>query len=198
MLFDGVDLALEARVHACLVGRNGAGKSTLLRLLAGQIEPDGGERSVKPGARIALAVQEPIITGETLLDYAIAGGAEPHEAESALMTFNLDPARPTPGLSGGEGRRAALARAIAEKPDVLLLDEPTNHLDLESINALNRAAGSGGSTRASTNSTPGRRRSAPNSRKTCAGWKRPSSGRPTGSTAPSPPSARETRAAPGR
>jgi ATP-binding cassette subfamily F protein uup len=136
MLFDGVDLALEARVHACLVGRNGAGKSTLLRLLAGQIEPDGGERSVKPGARIALAVQEPIITGETLLDYAIAGGAEPHEAESALMTFDLDPARPTPGLSGGEGRRAALARAIAEKPDVLLLDEPTNHLDILAIETL--------------------------------------------------------------
>jgi ATP-binding cassette subfamily F protein uup len=136
MLFDGVDLVLDARVHACLVGRNGAGKSTLLRLLAGQIEPDGGERSVKPGARIALAVQEPIITGETLLDYAIAGGAEPHEAEAALMTFDLDPDRATPGLSGGEGRRAALARAIAEKPDVLLLDEPTNHLDILAIETL--------------------------------------------------------------
>ncbi len=136
LLFDGVDLALEARVHACLVGRNGAGKSTLLRMLAGQIEPDGGERSVKPGARIALAVQEPIINGETLLDYAIAGGAEAHEAEAALMTFDLDPDRPTRGLSGGEGRRAALARAIAEKPDVLLLDEPTNHLDILAIETL--------------------------------------------------------------
>ena len=136
MLFDGVDLALDARVHACLVGRNGAGKSTLLRLLAGLIEPDGGDRSVRPGTRIALAVQEPIVTGETLLHYASAGGAEPHEAEAALMTFDLDPGRPTPGLSGGEGRRAALARALAEKPDVLLLDEPTNHLDILAIETL--------------------------------------------------------------
>jgi ATP-binding cassette subfamily F protein uup len=136
LLFDGVDLALDARIHACLVGRNGAGKSTLLRLLAGLIEPDGGDRSVRPGVRIALALQEPVITGEILLDYATAGGAEAHEAEAALMTFDLDPGRPTPGLSGGEGRRAALARAIAEKPDVLLLDEPTNHLDILAIETL--------------------------------------------------------------
>ena len=136
MLFDGVDLALDARIHACLVGRNGAGKSTLLRLLAGLIEPDGGDRSVRPGVRIALALQEPVITGEILLDYAVAGGAEAHEAEAALMSFDLDPGRPIPGLSGGEGRRAALARAIAEKPDVLLLDEPTNHLDILAIETL--------------------------------------------------------------
>jgi ATP-binding cassette subfamily F protein uup len=139
MLFDGVDLALDARVHACLVGRNGAGKSTLLRLLAGQIEPDGGDRSLRPGTRVALAVQEPAITGASLLDYASAGGAAPHEAEAALMSFDLDPARPTTGLSGGEGRRAALARAIAEKPDVLLLDEPTNHLDILAIETLEAA-----------------------------------------------------------
>jgi ABC transport system ATP-binding/permease protein len=136
MLFDGVDLALEARVHGCLVGRNGAGKSTLLRLLAGQIEPDGGDRSLRPGVRIALALQEPVITGATLLDYATAGGAKPHEAEAALMTFDLDPGRPTQGLSGGESRRADLARALAEKPDVLLLDEPTNHLDILAIETL--------------------------------------------------------------
>jgi ABC transport system ATP-binding/permease protein len=136
MLFDGVDLALEPRVHACLVGRNGAGKSTLLRLLAGLIEPDGGDRFLKPGARVALAVQEPQVTGEALIDYAAAGGAARHEAEAALMTFDLDPGRPTAGLSGGEGRRAALARAIAERPDVLLLDEPTNHLDILAIETL--------------------------------------------------------------
>ncbi|RAK58774.1 ABC transporter ATP-binding protein [Phenylobacterium hankyongense] len=136
MLFDGVDLALDARVRACLVGRNGAGKSTLLRILAGRIEPDDGERTVTPGTRIAFVPQEPEIVGETLLDYATAGGAQPHEAEAALTTFDLDPGKSAQGLSGGEIRRAALARAFAEDPDVLLLDEPTNHLDILAIETL--------------------------------------------------------------
>ncbi len=136
MLFDGVDLALEAGVRACLVGRNGAGKSTLMRILTGLAEPDGGDRSITPGVRVTLVSQEPLIEGDSLLDYAVAGGAAPHEAEAALHAFGLDPAKPTDRLSGGEGRRAALARAFAEKPDVLLLDEPTNHLDIFAIETL--------------------------------------------------------------
>jgi ATP-binding cassette subfamily F protein uup len=136
MLFDGVDLALDARVRACLVGRNGAGKSTLLRILAGQIEPDGGERNIATGTRIVFVPQEPVITGETLLDYATAGGAQDYEAEATLTTFGLDPQKPATGLSGGEIRRAALARAFAEDADVILLDEPTNHLDILAIETL--------------------------------------------------------------
>ena len=135
-LFDGVNLGIEARVRACLVGRNGAGKSTLLKILAGAIEPDDGERFVQPGVRMAFVPQEPVVSGETLADYASAGGAERHEAEAALYTFGLDPTRGTAGLSGGEARRAALARAFAEKPDLLLLDEPTNHLDILAIETL--------------------------------------------------------------
>ncbi|MDP3659088.1 ABC-F family ATP-binding cassette domain-containing protein [Phenylobacterium sp.] len=136
MLFDGVDLALEPRARACLVGRNGTGKSTLLRMLAGQAEPDAGERTASPGAHIAFVPQEPLITGETLLDYATAGGAADHEASASLEAFGVDPAKAAIGLSGGEIRRAALARAFAEKPDVLLLDEPTNHLDILAIEIL--------------------------------------------------------------
>ncbi|HEY2709018.1 MAG TPA: ATP-binding cassette domain-containing protein [Caulobacteraceae bacterium] len=136
MLFDGVDLALEPGVRACLVGRNGAGKSTLLRVLASLTEADGGDRTVTPAARISLVAQEPAIVGETLLGYVSAGGAPAHEAAAALEAFGLDPSRGTTGLSGGEGRRAALARAFAEKPDVLLLDEPTNHLDIFAIETL--------------------------------------------------------------
>ena len=145
-LFDGVDLPLEARARACLVGRNGAGKSTLLRLLAGTSEPDSGDRTVTPGLRIVYVPQEPAIVGDTLLDYATAGGAADHEAEAALAAFGVDGNRSTVGLSGGETRRAALARAFAEDPDVLLLDEPTNHLDILAIETLearlarNRAA----------------------------------------------------------
>ena len=136
MLFDGVDLALEPRVRASLVGRNGAGKSTLMRMLMGQIEPDAGDRFVTPGLRISVVPQEPDIQGESLLDYACAGGAERHLAEARLQAFGLDPQKTAAGLSGGETRRAALARAFAEDADVLLLDEPTNHLDILAIETL--------------------------------------------------------------
>ena len=136
MLFDGVDLAVEPGVKASLVGRNGAGKSTLMRILTGAIEPDAGDRFVTPGARIVVVPQEPVIVGETLLDHVEAGGAAHYEAEAELMAFGLDPAKSTRGLSGGEIRRVALARAFAEQPDVLLLDEPTNHLDIFAIQTL--------------------------------------------------------------
>ena len=135
-LFDGVDLGLEPGVRACLVGRNGAGKSTLLRILAGTQAADEGERTQSPALRISLVAQEPEIAGETLLAYATGGGAVAHEAEAALHELGLDPDRSPAGLSGGERRRAALARAFAERPDVLLLDEPTNHLDIFAIETL--------------------------------------------------------------
>ena len=136
LLFDGVDLALELRCRACLVGRNGAGKTTLLRILAGEVEVDDGEKTQVPGLRIAWVPQEPVITGPTVLDHLIAAGAAPHEAEAALQTFGLPPSKPSEGLSGGEVRRAALAAAFARDADVLLLDEPTNHLDIPAIATL--------------------------------------------------------------
>jgi ATP-binding cassette subfamily F protein uup len=137
-LFDGVDMGLEPRVRACLVGRNGAGKSTLLRILAGLVQPDDGERFLQPGVRVAMVLQEPEIAGATLGDYAASGGAEDYMADAALETFGLDPHKPALGLSGGETRRAALAKAFAEQPDLILLDEPTNHLDIFAIETLER------------------------------------------------------------
>jgi ATP-binding cassette subfamily F protein uup len=135
-LFDGVDLAIEPRSRAALVGRNGAGKSTLMKLVMGLVEPDAGDRSVQAGTRFAYVPQEPLITGDTLLDYAASGAAERWDAEAWLTTFGLDPQKPAVNLSGGETRRAALARAFAEAPDLLLLDEPTNHLDVLAIELL--------------------------------------------------------------
>ena len=140
-LFDGVDIGLEPRGRACLVGRNGAGKSTLLRILAGLSSADDGERIVAPGLKVGLVAQEPLLEGATLLDFAVAGGAPRHEAEAALETFGLDPSRAPLALSGGESRRASLARAFAEKPGVLLLDEPTNHLDIIAIERLETLIG---------------------------------------------------------
>ncbi|WP_409018809.1 ABC-F family ATP-binding cassette domain-containing protein [Brevundimonas vesicularis] len=135
-LFSGVNLAVEPRSRAAVVGRNGAGKSTLMKVVMGLIEPDSGDRAVQAGTRFAYVAQEPEITGATLLDYAASGGAERWTAESWLTTFGLDPAKPAVNLSGGETRRAALAKAFAEEPDVLLLDEPTNHLDILAIELL--------------------------------------------------------------
>jgi len=135
-LFDGVDLSVEPRSRAALVGRNGAGKSTLMKVVMGLIEPDSGDRSVQSATRFAYVPQEPLIVGDTLLDYASSGEAETWTAESWLTTFGLDPQKSTQGLSGGETRRAALAKAFAEEPDLLLLDEPTNHLDILAIELL--------------------------------------------------------------
>ena len=135
-LFDGVDIAVEPRTRAALVGRNGAGKSTLMKMVMGLIEPDAGDRSMQAGTRFAYVAQEPDITGETLLDYAASGGAERWTAEAWLATFGLDPDKSAVNLSGGENRRAALAKAFAEEPDLLLLDEPTNHLDILAIELL--------------------------------------------------------------
>jgi len=135
-LFDGVDIAIEPRVRACLVGRNGAGKSTLMRMMAGLVDPDSGERFVTSGVRFAFVLQEPEPKGDTILDWVCSGGAEHYVAESELWAFGIDPSGPTDSMSGGEKRRAALAKAFAEDPDLLFLDEPTNHLDIFAIETL--------------------------------------------------------------
>ena len=138
-LFDGVDLAIEPRTRSCLVGRNGAGKSTLMKVVMGLIEPDSGTRSIQGSVRFAYVPQEPLIAGDTLLDYATSNDAESWTAEAWLETFGMDPNKSTKGLSGGEIRRAALAKAFAEEPDLLLLDEPTNHMDIMAIELLENA-----------------------------------------------------------
>jgi ATP-binding cassette subfamily F protein uup len=146
-LFHDVDLVLAPGDRVCLVGRNGSGKSTLLKVAAGLLQPDGGVRSVRLGARVAYVPQEPVIEGFATLGDFVADGLDPehaHEryrADAALDAIGLDPARSAEGLSGGEIRRAVLARMTVGRPDVLLLDEPTNHLDLPTIEWLERQLG---------------------------------------------------------
>ena len=143
-LFDGVEVALHKGDRVCLVGRNGSGKSTLLKIAAGLIEADRGERFVQPGTHVAYLDQEPDAGAyETVADYvgsALATGDAPsqHRVEAALAEVGLDPAAALAALSGGEMRRAALARVLIDAPDILLLDEPTNHLDLPTIEWLER------------------------------------------------------------
>ncbi|MFM5930155.1 MAG: ABC-F family ATP-binding cassette domain-containing protein [Novosphingobium sp.] len=138
-LFSDLDLTIGERDRLALIGRNGAGKTTLLRMIAGQIEADKGKRSVRPGLNIVLLEQDPFFTGfDTLMDFALHGDDAPprHEVESIAGQLGIDMSRDASSASGGERRRAALARALAQDPDLLLLDEPTNHLDLAAIDWL--------------------------------------------------------------
>jgi ATP-binding cassette subfamily F protein uup len=144
-LLDGVELAVAAGERLCLVGRNGSGKSTLLKIAAGLIEPDRGTRFVQPGATVRYLPQEPdFADAATVLAYVEAGlgpGDDPHRARFLLEELGLHGDEDPATLSGGEARRAAIARVLAPDPDILLLDEPTNHLDLPVIEWLDATLG---------------------------------------------------------
>jgi ABC transport system ATP-binding/permease protein len=136
-LLDGAELTVERGERLCIVGRNGSGKSTLLKIAAGLMETDAGRRFAQPGATIRYLAQEPDLSGYAdTFDYVASGLAPGDDAARAhylLGKLGLSGREPLTSLSGGQGRRAALARVLAPKPDILLLDEPTNHLDLPAI-----------------------------------------------------------------
>ncbi|HET9640945.1 MAG TPA: ATP-binding cassette domain-containing protein [Allosphingosinicella sp.] len=138
-LFRGIDLFVGARDRLALIGRNGAGKTTLLKCLAGLIETDEGRRTIQPGIKVVLLEQDPPVDlFATLREFALHGpeAPAPHEVDAIADQLGIDLDRPAATASGGERRRAAIARALAQDPDVLLLDEPTNHLDLGAIEWL--------------------------------------------------------------
>jgi ABC transport system ATP-binding/permease protein len=138
-LFRHLDIHIGARDRLALIGRNGAGKTTLLKLIAGAIDADEGRRVIVPGTRVVLLEQEPSLAGcATLADYVLRGDDAPlpHEAEAIADQLGIDLSREAASASGGERRRAAIVRALAQDPDVLLLDEPTNHLDIAAIDWL--------------------------------------------------------------
>jgi len=138
-LLRGLDLYVGGRDRLALIGRNGAGKTTLLKCLAGLIDTDEGKRTIVPGTQVVLLEQDPSMDGfDTLETWVLHGADSPqaHEAAALADQLGIDLSRPTATASGGERRRAAIARALAQNPDVLLLDEPTNHLDLGAIEWL--------------------------------------------------------------
>jgi ATP-binding cassette subfamily F protein uup len=138
-LFRGLDIQIGARDRLALIGRNGVGKTTLLKCIADLIETDEGRRTIVSGTRVVLLEQDPQLEGhEALSDWVLHGPKAPprHDAEAIADQLGVDLSRPVATASGGERRRAAIARALAQKPDVLLLDEPTNHLDLAGIEWL--------------------------------------------------------------
>ena len=138
-LFRHLDVHIRPRDRLALIGRNGAGKTTLLKALAGLIDTDEGRRTIVPGSRVVLLEQDPDMGDHaTLLDWVLHGADAPetHEAAAIADQIGLDLSRPVATASGGERRRAAITRALAQEPDVLFLDEPTNHLDLAGIEWL--------------------------------------------------------------
>ena len=139
-LLTGAELSVSPGERVSLIGRNGSGKSTLLRIAAGLTEPDRGTVFVQPGALVRYLPQEPDFTGFATIRAYVEAGLKPTDdpytarylMEQLGLTGDEDPAH----LSGGEARRASLARVLAPSPDILLLDEPTNHLDLPVIEWL--------------------------------------------------------------
>ena len=138
-LFSNVNLVVDRADRIALVGRNGCGKSTLMKVLAGSVEADFGSRIMSPGTNLSYMEQDPDMRNfSTLGDYA-SSSLTSHEtykleAFSSGLKLNLD--SPVVSASGGEKRRASLAKLLAEEPEVMLLDEPTNHLDIEAISWL--------------------------------------------------------------
>ncbi|WP_185983564.1 ATP-binding cassette domain-containing protein [Aureimonas mangrovi] len=139
-LLSSVELNVLPGERIALVGRNGSGKSTVLKIAAGLAEADGGEVFRQPQATIRYLAQEPDFGDAPTVEAYVASGLGP--ADDAWRVQRMidglglrADARPA-DLSGGEARRAALARVLAPEPDIVLLDEPTNHLDLPTIEWL--------------------------------------------------------------
>ncbi|MEM1238029.1 MAG: ABC-F family ATP-binding cassette domain-containing protein, partial [Pseudomonadota bacterium] len=138
-VFQNLSAVIQPGDRVALVGRNGSGKSTLLKVMAGLVEVDRGDRVVPAGTSVGYMEQDPELGGFTTLGDFAASDLEPGEeyrVEMAGEGLKFDPARPVATASGGERRRAALAKLWAEAPDLMLLDEPTNHLDIEAIGWL--------------------------------------------------------------
>jgi len=140
-IFHDLSLVVQQSDRVALVGRNGSGKSTLMKVMAGLVQADQGTVTISPGATVGYMEQDPTMDGfATLGDFATSGldAGELYKVERAGEGLKFDPDRPVSTASGGERRRAALAKLMAEAPDLMLLDEPTNHLDIEAIGWLER------------------------------------------------------------
>ena len=138
-LFSGLDLVVQPGDRVALIGRNGSGKSTLMKVMAGLVEPDQGLRVAAPGVTVGYMEQDPDLSGfATLGGYAASRlpEEEAYKVPMAAEGLKFDPDMPVSTASGGERRRAALAKLMAEAPELMLLDEPTNHLDIQAIEWL--------------------------------------------------------------
>ena len=138
-VFHDLSLVVQPGDRVALVGRNGSGKSTLMKVMAGMVEPDHGERILPPGISVGYMEQHPDMSAfATLGDFAASGldAGEDYRVERVAEGLKFNPDVAVATASGGERRRAALAKLLAEAPELMLLDEPTNHLDIQAIQWL--------------------------------------------------------------
>ena len=141
-LFIDVNLYINRGDKICLIGRNGCGKSTLLKVIAQEIEPDEAEFFIQPGVRVAYMPQDPSFEGFQTLRQVVEAGLplsekdQTYRVDRLIEYFSIDENQAPEVASGGERRKAALARTLISEPDILLLDEPTNHLDISTIEKL--------------------------------------------------------------
>ena len=140
-LFDDITLHIKKGDKICLIGRNGSGKSTLLKVISGLMDIDSGETYSEPGLKITYMDQESDLSGfTTLKDYILSGlnpdSHEEYKADILIEELDILAHQEVQTASGGEKKKAALAHALIQEPDVLLLDEPTNHLDITTIEKL--------------------------------------------------------------
>ncbi len=139
VIFHDASLGIQQGDKIGIIGINGTGKSTLLKIIAGEEEPDTGEVIYQNGLKTLYLPQNPEFPGEgTLASYVLKGDPQiDWQVESYLNILGItDLEVPFDTLSGGQKRKAAMARALSQDFDVLLLDEPTNHLDMEMIGWL--------------------------------------------------------------
>jgi ATP-binding cassette subfamily F protein uup len=140
-LFEDLSFNIHDGNKICLIGKNGAGKSTLMNIIVGRQELDTGKRIELPGLCVGYLTQDlSFDPKQKVFDYLFSGLKEENQSEDYYYMVDviaeplkIDTSQEMGHLSGGQLRRAALAHALIENPDILLLDEPTNHLDFESV-----------------------------------------------------------------
>ncbi len=143
-LFEDIDVHIHSGDKICLVGKNGAGKTTLMKLICNELELGEGKRITAPGLKIGFLQQEVTFDkNDTVFDFVFKGldkedrtDENQYYVSMVISPLDLEENQKMNVLSGGQLRRAALARSLIQQPDILLLDEPTNHLDIEAIEWL--------------------------------------------------------------
>lgn len=140
IIFEGIELYLYPGEKVCLIGRNGCGKSSLMNVISKDYEMQEGEIYKHPTARISYLNQDNQKTSaKTIYDLILLeleSESEKYKADIILDKLSIDGNDLLENLSGGQVRRAYLAKVLVKEPEILLLDEPTNHLDIIAIEWL--------------------------------------------------------------